>query len=56
MIRNKWHESGSMSQEEQQKNQEVELPFPEWLLNFDAEEYAYRVYEDIAKEYTCSYI
>ena len=26
----------------------VELPFPEWLLNFDAEQHALTVYEDVA--------
>ena len=27
----------------------VELPFPEWLLNFDAEKHAYAVYDEVAR-------
>ena len=43
-VRNKWH---SVTTE---RGKDVELPRPRWLLGFDAEEHAYQVYEDVAKE------
>jgi len=45
--RNKWHNRDGNSEEQ---NDDVELPFPEWLLNFDAEKHAHAAYEGIASE------
>ncbi|KAI0312111.1 monooxygenase [Amylostereum chailletii] len=42
-TRNKWHRASPT-----ESGESLDLPFPEWLLDFDAERHAYEVYQGIA--------
>ena len=43
-TRNKWHSKAEKSEKE------VQLPFPEWLLNFDAEREAYKGFDEVLRK------
>lgn len=43
-TRNKWHKKT------EDEGKDVELPFPEWLLNFDAERHAHSTFTQISEE------
>jgi len=42
-TRNKWHKNPD------DRENDVELPFPEWLLNFDAEKHAQNTFRHVAE-------
>ena len=46
-TRNKWHKKSENNDEQEG---EVGLPFPEWLLNFDAEKHAFSVFDSVSRE------
>lgn len=48
--REKWHKGGIREADE-----DVILPFPDWLLDFDAEKYARDQFEDVAGDVKSGY-
>ncbi len=42
-TRDKWHRRNA-------RKQDVELPFPEWILSFDAEKHVREVYNEVARD------